>query len=462
MKRIYSIFPLLFALATVGCKKEEKIDFQFNKDLDFVPTALDNWLTAAFTDPYNIDVKYRYDRYKDGDLNQNLVPAKEEKVEEQMQMVLKGYLLPYEAAGGKPFIRTYAPKEWILSGSYSIQPDGSRVLATSGGGRNITLYEVNAVNIAVADIARPRLKTIHHEFTHTLDQNKRMPVEFENISRGNYSESWRNTTLNPDAANDALGFVSRYARSSVIEDFAETAGFLIAEGQLWYDHKAGNVPASGYDILKKKEAAVVKYFRDSYGVDFRKLQREVAAAMYENFNDTQKQSLPYWFFKQGLFNRDLGINSAVVSADVKQRLDLFKAAVLDYSKVSKYVVQDIRFMFGSTDNSLIVRVSFRSGTAPIIHADYNFTYQQDPGSGKISFVKVAQGTGVNYTNAGMFMTTFMEQISSYLTQSDFMMDWSLSDQQATRRDEGFFRTGGLYKKDERTSFLNFELLRTRK
>ena len=464
MKRMNVLFLLLPVLIAVSCRKDDKVDFQFNSELNYIPTDFDKWLIKTFTDPYNIEVIYRFDRYK-GALNENLVPAREDKVQEQMEMVLKGYLLPYQKAGGIPFIKTYAPKEWVLFGSYSIQSDGSRILATSSGGRNITIYEVNSVDVTNSDIIHPKLKTIHHEFTHTLNQIKGLPVEFENISRGNYTESWRNTFLYPDKDNDSLGFVSRYSRSSVIEDFAEMSGFLLVEGQLWFDNKAGKAPKSGYDILKKKETAVVNFFRDSYGVDFRKLQREVAYALYTDFNDKKAQAFGYWFFEQGLFNRSLSLNTAIVSADVKSAVDQFKAAVYAYSPVSKYVVQDLIFNFtpaNSTSGTLVVSVPYRSGTAPIQYADYNFTYVRDAATRKLVFTKAAQGTGTNYTNANNFMASFMANISDYLTATAFFEDWSVSNLSANRRDEGFFNSGGFYREGDRNSYLNFQLLRVRK
>lgn len=466
MKRFYIPLCLLLTLGVMSCRKEEKIDFKFNDELNYVSTELDNWLAKNFTDTYNMDVVYRFDRYKIGELKPNLMPAKEEKVKEQMEMVLKGFLLPFQTAGGVPFVKTYAPKEWVLSGSFNVTSDG-RILATSGGGRNITIYEVNSLEINNPDIVRPKLKTVHHEFSHTLTQIKRLPIEFEKISEGNYSEGWRSSSLYPDALNDAQGFVSRYARSSVMEDFAETAGFLLAEGQLWYDTKAGRVPSTGYDILKKKEATLVKYYKDNYGVDFRKLQREVALAMYNDFNDKKKQSFEYWFFDQGTFNRSLSFNTASVSADVKSAVDKFKAAVLAYSPSAKYVVQDLTFTFTPTTNNpatgnLVVSVPYRSGTTPIVFADYNFTYVQDPVTHKITFTKSAQGTGANYTNATFFMPFFTTHITSYLTSGNFIQDWSLDKPSLTRRDEGFFDTGGFYKESDRSSYLNFQLLRVRK
>ncbi|UKJ09249.1 substrate import-associated zinc metallohydrolase lipoprotein [Solitalea lacus] len=461
MKRFHIIFSLLVILAVAGCKKDEIVDFKFNKDLDYTPTDFDKWLTENFLDPANIEVVYRYDRYKD-DVYMNLTPPTEAKAKEQMIQVLDLYLMPYQNAAGKIFISKYAPKQWVLSGSWHYDPnDGSRILGISTGGRNITLYEVNTINSTDIDGLKARLKTIHHEFSHTLTQVQLFPEEFQNISLTDYVSDWRSTFYHPDKENDSLGFISRYSRSSFIEDFAETAGFLISHGQLWYDNKAKNCPKNGYDKLKRKEAAVVNFWRDKFGVDFRKLQREVAYSLYNNYNDKSSQSLEYWLLNQGLFVKDLSLNTAAYSSDIRTRVEAFKAAVLAYSTVSKYTVQDLVFMFNPTGNSLIVRVPYKSGTAPVSNADYNFTYSLDPVTHKITFTKAAQGTGATYTNANMFMTSFMANISNYLTSSTFIMDWSIG-KGLTRRDEGYFTSGGIYRDGELNSYINFPLVKITK
>jgi substrate import-associated zinc metallohydrolase lipoprotein len=447
MKRFHIMLSLLLLLAVAGCKKDEKIDFKFNKNLEFVPSDLDNWLTAAFTDTYNMAVEYRFDRYK-GFIDRNHMPASEDKVRDQMEMVLKAYITPYHIAGGTTFVKTYLPKEWMLFGSMSIGIDG-RTLATSGGGRNVTLYEVNYVNLTDPLAVRNRVKTIHHEFAHTLNQIVRMPVEFERISDGDYTPGWQNSFVYPDAQNRELGFVSRYARSSVVEDFAEVAGFLLSSGQLWYDNLALNSPKSGYDIMKRKEAAVVSYYRDAFGVDFRKVQREVAYAMHKDFNDNTFQSFENWFFKEGLFNTTLSTNQGAISPAVSMIMANFKAA-------APTTKGELIFMFtrpaaNATTGSLVVRVPHTGG-----NADYNFSYTYDANTHLISFAKK---TGDPGTNPVAVTTAFTTHITSYLTASGFVMDWSLDKPGATRRDESFLSSAGFYKVGDKANYINFNLVK---
>lgn len=462
MRKKNVILPLLVILTLLyGCKKEENINFEFDNSQDFVPTELDEWLHTTFLNPYNIEVVYRYDRYK-GDIERNIAPVREDKVKGQMLVVLDGFLKPYDDVAGTTFIKTFTPKEWVLFGSTSYNDDGSMILGTAAGGRNVTLYEVNALDNTDADQVRRRLRTIHHEFTHILQQNKTMPLDFEGISEGDYFDDWTNNDLNPQKLSDSLGFVSRYARSQYFEDFAETAAHLLMEGQLWYDHHAKQYNKTTYDRLKKKETSVVNYFRDSHNIDFRKLQRELQSIMYEEFNDKIAQSLGNWLLTKSLFTSP-SYNSATVSPDYGALVDAFKLGMYNYHSTARYEAQDIQFRINPEDNTMIVRVSFRAtggdNTTTVYLADWNFAYNYDAESQKVIFTKTEQGEGAVYNNANLFMGPFMDNISTYLTSSPFIMDWSLMNRELTRRDEDYYNTGGFYKENDRNSFMSFVLER---
>lgn len=461
MKKYYLPLSLALLVSVTGCRKEENIDFKFDTELDYVPTELDHWLTKNFTDPYNMEVVYRFDRYKMGELNVNLSPPKEEKVIEQMEMIRNGFILPFEKAAGITFSKNNFPKEWVLSGSYHLDPNnGERILATSAGGRNITIHEVNSADTTNAEVTRRKLKTVHHEFAHTLTQVIRIPREFEMISEANYSASWANSSIWPEAKNLEQGFVTRYARASVMEDFAETVGHLIVYGQLWYDARAGSMPKSGYDILKQKEAIVVKFYRDNYNIDFRMLQREMAHSMFTRFNDVFMQSFKYWFFDQGAFNRTLGISTATYGTGFADSYQDFKTRVGTISSVfGKWAINDMNFVFAPTtptSGGLTVKVTAKEGSRPVVNLDFTFTYVIDVNH-RVRFTKINQPTGSQDWNLHYLMPHFLPSISKYLTDNSFAMDWSLANPTLTRRDEGFFKNGGFYKGNDRTDYINFQL-----
>lgn len=459
---------LLFAglILFLSCQKTENLIVDFNKlnPDNYVPSALDNWLVSTFTDKYNIEVIYRHDRYKT-DVARNVSPPREEKVRPQMEAVLKGFLLPYEQVAGSAFIKKYTPKQFVLFGSGSYNDDGSYNLGTAAGGRNITLYDLNAFNDTDADNVRRRLRTIHHEFVHIFQQNATTPLDFELITVADYYTDWTNNTENSETIARNLGFISRYARSQPFEDFAETAAHLLVEGQEWYDNYARQSTASGYTKLKEKESAVVNYFRLSFDLDFRKVQREIQRVLREEYYHGSRQSFGRWFFQESLFNAAYTLN---VNAPDYQQSPAFKAAfdalataVRAQSSTALYSINSLTFTFNRSDNTLVIRMPFtataggQAGTT--FSADYNFAYAYNASTGEVTFTKTEQGTGTVYNNANLFLTAFNNTISAYLTGTAFVPDWS---PHTAEWDTNQYRNfGGFYDKDNPSSYFFTPLVR---
>jgi len=270
----------------LGCRKEDPLNVDISKSPVDAPakTDLDNWIKTTLTDPYNIELIYRFDRnltYPD----RNISPVELERVVPTAEALLHTYLKVYEKVAGAKFIKTYTPKQFVLYGSPAYNSNGSITLGTAEGGRRVVLYEINEINFAVPAQVRRKMRTIHHEFTHIVNQNIAIPPAFEQVSKADYYSDWTNNTANSAEIARSLGFVSRYARSEFKEDFAEMGAHLIVEGQHWFDAYASGAGASGRDKLKSKEALVVEYYKQYYDIDFRKLQREFAIAVRDRYQD---------------------------------------------------------------------------------------------------------------------------------------------------------------------------------
>ena len=110
MKTITKTCIIVGLIASLySCVKEEKLNAKIENYDTFVPGAIDEWITKNLTDPYNIEVVYRYQRNMH-DINKNIAPADESKVIPQMDVVINGFLDVYKKIGGVPFIKTYTPK----------------------------------------------------------------------------------------------------------------------------------------------------------------------------------------------------------------------------------------------------------------------------------------------------------------------------------------------------------------
>ena len=158
----------------------------------------DNWLLTEYVEPYNINFKYRFED-KESDHQYNLVPADYDKSVALAKLVKFLWLQSYEELmdDGGEFIKSYCPKVITLIGSKAYNPDShSVVLGTAEGGLKVVLYNVNDLDIENLDVEVHNdwyFKTMHHEFAHILHQKKDYPVEYNEITMGNYTgPSWVN------------------------------------------------------------------------------------------------------------------------------------------------------------------------------------------------------------------------------------------------------------------------------
>ena len=148
MKKIFQYgFVALSMLAVLAsCKKEAAL----NANLDAIDQNIiknknetDIWLDQNFLTPYNIETKYRFDRFELPS-GKNITPPIIEQVIPAMEMVRDVWIKPFEAAGGADFIKRISPKQFVLAGSAEYNSNGSITLGTAEGGRKIVLYVINS------------------------------------------------------------------------------------------------------------------------------------------------------------------------------------------------------------------------------------------------------------------------------------------------------------------------------
>lgn len=440
-----NIFKTLSFIALLGimvsCRKEAALNVdltKYNIDNPVANTDLDAWLKTTFLDEYNMDVIYRYTRYY-YDNDKNVAPSNIAQVRPQMQTVLDGFILPYRKIAGVTFIKKSVPKEWVMFGSGAYQTDGSMILATASAGRRVTIYDVNNFNVNDASLVVGKLKTIHHEFTHILNQLVPMPADFQNITKSTYNATW--TTVADVTARDN-GYVTPYASSEPVEDFAEMTSHLLVFGQAWFDARANAASAVGKAALKAKEASVVQYFTINLGVDFRKLQQEVQNVVRNQYKYAQA-SFPYWMGQNLFKTMTINLESPVyadngISSDFATPYNTFKAAVLAANATQKYHLDYIQMRFESA-TVLTVRAAFSNATTQYF-GDYSFNYTVNATTGAVTFTKVANGTGTTFSNGALFTASFTNTIQAYLTGKTFIAAWL----PASINADNFNSYGGFY------------------
>ena len=308
MKRIY---PILFALAAsfalVSCQEEplnpeSVITIDSRKQNDF-----DKWLEANYVNPYNILVKYRYEM-NESDFTYYTVPANLDCSIKMAHLVKYLCIDSYDEVGGVRFTQKYFPKAFFYIGEWEYKNNGTYILGTAEGGKKILLSGLNYLPRYLsnaADLNHYYIKTIHHEFTHILNQTKDFPVEFTQVTPTTYvTESW--STTNYNTYYRQRGYVSTYAQHSDREDFAEVLSLYVTNSeetlQGWLadagrevtetdmsdtgnshyaefhasfpDVKAGD-HFQGDKLIEAKIAQVRKYMADTFNIDIDQLRAAV-------------------------------------------------------------------------------------------------------------------------------------------------------------------------------------------
>ncbi|MBF7093061.1 putative zinc-binding metallopeptidase [Flavobacterium sp. ALJ2] len=247
--------------------KESQLDFN-----QPIRTELDNWIVKNYLNPYNINTLYKWNQ-NTVDNSRFLFPPTIDKVQPALEIVKKIWLKSYETIGGADFVKKIAPREFVLVGGVNSNESGTRILGIAEGGQRITLFEVDYLDNKKREIVKEFVHTIQHEYIHILNQTKPFDEQaWAKITPSGYTAIWH---LDSDAKSRELGFITSYARSNIVEDFAETASVILINTKQDYEAiLAGIGSEKARNDIKKKEAIVVKYFKDTFNMDFYALRDE--------------------------------------------------------------------------------------------------------------------------------------------------------------------------------------------
>lgn len=235
-------------------------------------TELDNWIDTNYLNPYNINIQYKWNQ-NTVDNNRFLYPPLQSKVQPALEIVQKIWLDSYKAIAGPDFVKTIAPREFVLVGGRNLNTTGTITLGLAEAGQRITLFETDKVNKSDRENVKRFVHTIQHEYIHILNQTK--PFDEKTLSKitpSGYTSNWYATSTT--VAREE-GFITDYARSNINEDFAEMAAIMLISSKAEYEAILdGITDADAVINIKAKEAVVVKYFKDAFGIDFYQLRDE--------------------------------------------------------------------------------------------------------------------------------------------------------------------------------------------
>lgn len=235
----------------------------------------DYWLEATFRNPYNIDFKYRYE-INESDMNYFTTPAKMDCAIIMAHLVQYLCVETYNEVAGVTFTRKYFPKMFFCMGEWEYNNNGTFILGTAEGGKKIMLSGLNYLPQYMGtaeDLNHYYIKTIHHEFTHILNQTKDYPTDFKMITATGYvADSWSDEPNN--AGFLQRGFITMYSQHSDTEDFAEMLSEYITHDKTWWNaqlEEAGDAA----QCIKAKLEIVRTYMQETFNIDIEELQSAI-------------------------------------------------------------------------------------------------------------------------------------------------------------------------------------------
>lgn len=290
MKTIKLFFIITAITCLFGCS-EDSLDPNsiFNTD----PTEqneFDKWIMQHYTKPFNVQFNYRYDA-NEIDNRYNLVPAEYNKSIALAKMIRYVWIDSYSELCGENFIKTYCPRLLQLVGSVAYDSQGSMILGSAEGGKKITLYNVNSIDIDNPDLEMLNFwffKTMHHEFGHILQQNKNYSTDFNLISASDYrAGDWVNLK---DENAPQYGFVSGYASKEANEDFVEILSIYVTNTETYWEDLLDAGGEDGASIILAKFDIVKTYLKNSWKIEIDDL-REIVLRRSAEINTLDLKSL---------------------------------------------------------------------------------------------------------------------------------------------------------------------------
>ena len=274
MKKTLIALLAIVALGFASCSEDNPSSESIFAKKAVHRDNFDKWLLNSYTYPYNIDVKYKMeDIYSD--MKYHLVPADSAKAAKLSIIAKYLWFDAYAECVGPYFVKANVPRIIHLIGSPAFNSgQGTMVLGTAEGGLVITLYMVNNLTDKMltdyATVNDYYFHTMHHEFTHILNQKIPYDETFQHISEGNYvSGDWYQKRT---SAANKKGFVTPYAMSEPLEDFAEMLSVYVTTSPSGWQKIMDTAGTTGAPFIQAKLDVVRAYMKNSWKLDIDELR----------------------------------------------------------------------------------------------------------------------------------------------------------------------------------------------
>ena len=276
MKQILKAMGLALLLsvgALSSCSKDTPSGATIFPTTPVARNSFERWLLKNYTNPYNIDFQYKL---KDGetDLTYNLVPADSAKTAKLAMITKFLWFDAYNEVVGPDFLKESAPRIIVAVGSSAYTRQRTEVVGSAEGGYKVTLNKINALTDELlhdySAMTEYYFHTMHHEFTHILNQRKPYNPAFDLVTQSGYvSGNWLNVSTR-DARR--AGFVSPYAMMNGAEDFAEMLSFYVTYTPQAWQAILDEAGTRGANLINQKLTLIKDYTQSSWGLDLDQLR----------------------------------------------------------------------------------------------------------------------------------------------------------------------------------------------
>ena len=265
------LLPLVGAISS--CSKDTPSGATIFPTTPVARNTFERWLLKNYTHPYNIDFQYKL---KDGetDLTYNLVPADSAKTAKLAMITKFLWFDAYNEVVGPDFLKESAPRIIVAVGSSAYTRQRTEVVGSAEGGYKVTLNKINALTDELlhdySAMTEYYFHTMHHEFTHILNQRKPYNPAFDLVTQSGYvSGNWLNVSTR-DAHR--AGFVSPYAMMNGAEDFAEMLSFYVTYTPQAWQAILDEAGTRGANLINQKLTLIKEYTQSSWGLDLDQLR----------------------------------------------------------------------------------------------------------------------------------------------------------------------------------------------
>ena len=277
MNYIYQgLIGLLLTVGIISCSDDQP------KDPTIFPTTsetlndFEQWLDVNYRSPYNIRFKYKLED-SETDLSYHFIPADSAKTAKLAIITKYLWFDAYAEVLGPEFMKLNAPRILVAIGTPGYTRQRTEVVGSADGGYKVILGKVNSLtDQALADyetMTTYYFHTMHHEFTHILNQKKPYPVAYDQISKADYLGSEWIRKKDPEALR--AGFISPYSMENAGEDIAELQSYYITTTPQKWEEKLTKAGKPGRAIIEHKLEILRNYLKTSWNIDLDQLRDAV-------------------------------------------------------------------------------------------------------------------------------------------------------------------------------------------